>query len=156
MNKLTMAAIGMVACSMVTGCWTGAVSKGGAYANLPDPKSDEYLLHWKNTKTERVEYSATVCKILSLFDGGEKAPWMLRDQENVGFFGLMRKYTNEDRARNAALYKACLNEDCDALLGAMYEVDTVSYGPFYSESKCKVRGYPAKITGIENVANKAK
>ena len=156
MNKIMMAAIGMVVCSAVTGCWTGAVSKGGTYANLPDPKPDEYQLHWKNTKAERVEYSATVSEILSFIDVGEKAPWMLRDQEQTLFFGLARKYTNEDKARNAALYKACLNEECDALLGAMYDVETVSYGPFYSESKCTVRGYPAKITGIENVTNKAK
>ena len=156
MKKLMMVAIGMVACSIVTGCWTGSVSKGGAYANLPDPKPDEYLLHWENTKTERVEYVATTREVLYWFEVGERAPWMLRDKEQPILLGLGRKYSNEDKARNAALYKACLSEDCDALLGTMYEVETISYGPFYSESKCTVRGYPAKITGIENITNKAK
>ena len=49
MNKLMIAAIGMVACSVMTGCMSSAVSKGGSYANLPDPTPDEYLIHWENS-----------------------------------------------------------------------------------------------------------
>ena len=154
MKKLMMAAIGMVACSVVTGCWTGSVSQGGSYANLPDPKPDEYLIHWAND-AEKVTMTATVKEILSYFEVGEKAPWMLRDKEVVNFFG-MRRYTLEDKARNAALFKACQEKGCDALFGAMYKIDTTSYGPFYSESTCTVEGWPAHIKGIENVATKAK
>lgn len=154
MKKLMMAAIGMVACSVVTGCMSEAVTNGGAYANLPDPKPDEYLLHWKEKKSEMVEYTATVGEVLSFFDVGEIAPWLLRDKEN--FWGPFKIPPSIDsKARNAAVYKACLNEGCDALLGAMYYVKTTKY-PFYSVSTCKVRGYPAKITGIENITNKAK
>lgn len=153
MKKLMMAAIGMVACSMVTGCISSAVSKGGTYANLPDPKPDEYMIHWEN-ENQKVQTDATVFTVLKLFEGGDSAPWMLRDQESRNFFGV-RNYSAESKARNAALYKACQQSKCDAIIGAMYEVETKDY-IIYSESKCKVTGWPARITGIEKVANKAK
>ena len=158
MNKLTMVAIGAVACSMVTGCMSSAVTKGGKYANLPDPKPDEYQIHWENEENT-IETSATVYGgWFGIFGPSDNAPWMLRDQEQVSTFGFMtgRVYSDESKARNAALYKACQQAKCDALIGAMYEVETEKYGPFFSVSTCKVKGWPARITGIEKVANKAK
>lgn len=155
MKKLTMAAIGMVACSVMTGCMSSAVTKGGSYANLPDPKPDEYQIHWEN-EDNLTETTATVHGGMFGFCGtSDKAPWMLRDQEAVNFFGA-RIYTIESKARNAALYKACQQSKCDALIGAMYEVQTESYGPFFSTSVCKVKGWPARITGIEKVAKRIK
>ena len=156
MKKLMIVVIGMVACSMMTGCMSSAVTKGGSYANLPDPKPDEYQIHWEN-EDNTIETTATVRGGLFGFCGGssDKAPWMLRDQETVNLFGV-RVYSLESKARNAALYKACQQAKCDALIGATYEVETESYGMFYSESTCKVKGWPARITGIEKVANKAK
>lgn len=155
MKKLTMVAIGMVACSVMTGCMSSAVSKGGSYANLPDPTPDEYLIHWENSD-KTTEMTATVCGGMFGFCGkSDEAPWMLRDQEARNFFGG-RVYSIESKARNAALYKACQQSKCDALIGAMYEVETKGYGPFFSKSTCKVTGWPARITGIEKVATKAK
>lgn len=153
MNKLTMAAIGIVACSVVSGCMSSAVTKGGTYANLPDPKPDEYQIHWEN-QDKTIETDATVFTVLSIFSGGDKAPWMLRDQEAVNFFGA-RIYSLESKARNAALYKACQQAKCDAIIGAMYEIETEDYG-IYSVAKCRIKGWPARITGIEKVAQKAK
>lgn len=153
MKKLMMAAIGMVACSVVTGCVSNAVTKGGTYANLPDPKPDEYLIHWEN-EDSTIEMDATVFSVLRIFDGGDSAPWMLRDQESRNFFG-MRNFSLESKARNAALYKACQQAKCDALIGAMYEIESKDYW-LYNVSKCKVKGWPASITGIEKVANKKK
>ena len=159
MNKLIIAAIGMVACTMVSGCWTGAVSKGGSYAALPDPKPDEYEIHWKHDN-EKVSASATVCGgWFGIFGQRDNAPWLLRDEEKFNSWGPInfgREYTLETKVRNAALYKACQQKNSDAVLGAMYIVDTESYGPFFSKATCTVTGWPAKITGIENVANKAK
>ncbi|MGN0847289.1 MAG: hypothetical protein ACI4RA_07900 [Kiritimatiellia bacterium] len=155
MNKLLMAVAGIAVCSIVTGCMSSAVTKGGSYANLPDPKPDEYLIHWENADNT-IEATATVCGgIFGFCNYSDKAPWMLRDQESRNFFGH-RIYSLEDKARNAALYKACQQTKCDALIGANYDVETESYGPFFSTSTCKVKGWPARITGIEKVANKAK
>ena len=155
MNKLMMSAVAIIACSMMTGCLSSAVTKGGSYANLPDPKPDEYLIHWEN-EDNQIEATATVRAGWFAFCGGssDKAPWMLRDQEARNMFGA-RIYSLENRARNAALYKACQQKKCDALIGATYEVETESWGMFYSVSTCKVKGWPARITGIEKVANKA-
>lgn len=146
-----MAATAAVACSIMTGCVSSAVSKGGTYANLPDPRPDEYQIHWEN-EPNIIESTAMVTTVLGLFHGGEKAPWMLRDKEETAWYG--RVYSDESRARNAALYKACQQAKCDALIGAMYEVETESYGPFYSQSVCKVKGWPARITGIEKTEGK--
>jgi len=156
MSKLMIAAIGMVACSVMTGCTSSAVSKGGSYANLPDPTPDEYKIHWVN-EDNTIETTATVYGGWFGFCGGssDEAPWMLRDQEARNFFGG-RIYSIENKARNAALYKACQQKKCDALIGTMYEVKTKSYGPFFSESTCKVKGWPARITGIEKVAKQKK
>ncbi|MBQ9431017.1 MAG: hypothetical protein IJU44_05640 [Kiritimatiellae bacterium] len=157
MNKLMMTVIGMVVCSvLMTGCMSSAVTKGGSYANLPDPKPDEYQIHWEN-EDNIIETTATVRGGLFGFCGGssDKAPWMLRDEAARNFFGA-RIYSLESKARNAALYKACQQAKCDALIGATYEVETESYGMFYSESTCKVKGWPARITGIEKVVNKTK
>ena len=158
MKKLTIIAIGMVACAVMTGCMSSAATKGGTYANLPDPKPDEYQIHWENTtgmsRADRKEFSATVCGGMFGFCGkSDKAPWMLRDQEARNFFGV-RIYGLESKARNAALFKACRDTKCDALIGADYEVETESYGIFFSKSTCTVKGWPARITGIEKVANK--
>lgn len=155
MKKLMIAAIGMVACSVMTGCMSSAVTKGGSYANLPDPTPDEYRIHWEN-EDNTIEATATVCGGWFGFCGSsDKAPWMLRDQENRNIWGV-RVYSIESKARNAALYKACQRAKCDALIGANYEVETVGYGPLFSTSTCKVKGWPARITGIEKVADKAK
>ena len=156
MKKLIMAAIGAAACSVMTGCLSQASTKGGTYANLPDPTPDEYRIHWEN-EDNTIETSATVHGGWFGFCGGgsDKAPWMLRDQEARNIFGG-RIYSLEDKARNAALYKACQQAKCDALIGATYEVESESYLFFYSVSTCKVKGWPARITGIEKVANKAK
>ncbi len=156
MKKLMMVAIGMVACSVMTGCKSSAVTKGGSYANLPDPTPDEYKIHWEH-EDNTIETTATVYGGLFGFCGGssDKAPWMLRDAEQRTIFGSL-PYDISHRARNAALYKACQQKKCDALIGAQYEVETTSYGMFYSESTCKVKGWPARITGIETVANKEK
>ncbi len=152
MNRLTMAAIGMIACSMMSGCISSAESKGGSYANLPDPKPDEYMIHWEN-ENQIIEAEAAVFSFL-VFEGGDEAPWMLRDSESRNFFGT-RNYSLETKARNAALYKACQQSKCDALIGAMYMVKTQDLG-ICKVAKCKVKGWPARITGIEKVANKAK
>lgn len=150
-----MAAVCAAACSAMTGCTTSAVTKGGTYANLPDPTPDEYRIHWENEKNP-IETTATVCGGLFGFCGAsDEAPWMLRDQEAFNFFG-MRVYTTESKARNAALYKACQQAKCDALIGAMYEVTTDDYLGYFTKSTCKVKGWPARITGIEKVADKAK
>ena len=148
MKKLMTVAIGMIAISMMTGCLSSAVTKGGTYANLPDPTPDEYKIHWENEEG-MIETTATVTLTLGVFSGGDNAPWMLRDQEVRSWLG--RVYTTESKARNAALYKACQQAKCDALIGAMYEVETESYGPFFETATCKVRGWPARITGIEKV-----
>ena len=156
MKKLMMVAISMVACSVMTGCMSSAVTKGGSYANLPDPTPDEYKIHWEH-EDNTIETTATVYGGLFGFCGGssDKAPWMLRDKEERTIWGSL-PYGIDHKARNAALYKACLQKKCDALIGAQYEVETTSYGMFYKESTCKVKGWPARITGIEKVANKAK
>ena len=153
MKKLIIATVSVVACSVMVGCMSSAVSKGGTYANLPDPKPDEYQIHWEN-QDKTIQTEAVVFSVFKVFEGGDKAPWMLRDQENRNFFGI-RNYSLESKARNAALYKACQQSKCDALIGAMYEVETEDY-ILYSVSKCKVTGWPARITGIEKVSNKVK
>lgn len=154
MKQLTMAAIGAIAGSLLTGCISEATTKGGTYANLPDPKPDEYQIHWEN-EDNMIEMSATACGgLFGIFGRSDNAPWMLRDQEQTRTFGpfnMGRVYTTESKARNAALYKACQQAKCDALIGAMYEVETESYGGFFEVSKCKVKGWPARITGIEKV-----
>ena len=148
-----MVAIGMVACSIVTGCMSEASSRGGTYANLPDPKPDEYLMHWEN-KGGKIEAKATVKEILKIFDVGDKPHWMLRDKEN--YWGLIPLDPSiRDKARMAALFKACQQNKCEAIIGAMYDVEVSDY-LLYKEAKCTVRGWPANITGIENVANKVK
>ena len=155
MKRLIVAVIGVIACSVITGCVSSAVTKGGSYANLPDPKPDEYLIHWEN-EDNIIETTATVCDgWFGFFGISDRAPWMLRDEESYNFFGS-RIYTVESKSRNAALYKACQQAKCDALIGATYEVETESYGPFFSKSTCKVKGWPARIIGIEKVINKAK
>jgi len=161
MKKLMIVAIGMVACTVMTGCKSSAVTKGGSYANLPDPTPDEYKIHWENTtgmsRGDTTKISATVYGGWFGFcgDSSDDAPWMLRDQEAVNIFGV-RVYSLESKARNAALYKACQQSKCDALIGALYDVKTVSYGPFFKKSTCTVEGWPARITGIEKIATKAK
>lgn len=156
-----MAAISMVACSMVTGCKSTASSKGGTYANLPDPKPDEYIIHWENDSDE-VKVTATVHGGWFGFfaaNNDDDAPWMLRDQETISSFGpfVDRYFSLEAKARNAALYKACREKQCDAVIGAMYEVKVDEYGPFYSVATCTLtRGWPARITGIEKVSGKVK
>lgn len=150
MKKLLLAAVGAVSCSVMTGCMSSAVTKGGNYANLPDPKPDEYQIHWEN-EPDQITVSATVCDGIFGFCGtSDKAPWMLRDQEARNFFGA-RIYTAESKARNAALYKACQQAKCDALIGATYEVETVGFAPYFTRANCKVKGWPARITGIEKV-----
>ena len=155
MKKLMMVAIGMVACSVMTGCFSSAATKGGSYANLPDPKPDEYQIHWENEDNE-IETTATVYGGWFGFCGGssDEAPWMLYDTGHRNLITGALVYGLGDKARNAALYKACQQKKCDALIGARYEVETKSYGLFYSKSTCKVKGWPARITGIEKVANK--
>lgn len=155
MKKLMMVAVGLIAISATTGCVSNAVTKGGTYANLPDPTPDEYKIHWEN-EDNIIETKATVCGGLFGFCGkSDNAPWMLRDQESRNFFG-MREYSTESKARNAALYKACQQAKCDAIIGAMYEVEIEDYCGFFSIATCKVKGWPARITGIEKVADTAK
>ena len=157
MRKLMMAAVCAVACSAMTGCMSQAVTKGGNYANLPDPTPDEYRIHWEN-EDNTIVTTAKVCGGCFGFLGqSDNAPWMLRDKEGAaGFMGIGGGYSLRSKARNAALYKACQQAKCDALIGAMYEVEIEGYGPFFSTATCKVKGWPARITGIEKVANKAK
>ena len=159
MKKLLMGMIGVATCSVMTGCISEASSKGGTYANLPDPKPDEYQIHWENEEN-KIEMSATACGgWFGVFGKSDNTPWMLRDQEQTQTFGpfnMGRIYTTESKARNAALYKACQQAKCDALIGAMYEVKSESFGPFFEVSRCTVKGWPARIIGIEKVSNKAK
>lgn len=155
MKKLMTVAVGAAAISMMTGCVSSAVTKGGAYASLPDPTPDEYKIHWEN-EDNMIETTATVCGGVFGFCGkSDNAPWMLRDQESTNFLGV-RVYSIESKARNAALYKACQQAKCDALIGAMYEVEVEDYLGYFSIATCKVRGWPARITGIEKVAATAK
>lgn len=154
MNKLIIAAIGMVACSMVTGCISQAMTKGGSYAEVPSTKVDEYALHWEHEKGDRIVETATVYQVLGFINFGDPAPWLLRDHENR-IWNLFRVYPFETRARNAALYKVCKDPKRDGVLGAMYDVDTDDWLVF-KKASCTVRGWPAKITGIEKISEKAK
>ena len=106
MNKLMMVAIGMVACSMVTGCMSSAVTKGGSYANLPDPKPDEYQIHWEN-EDNIIEYdAATRCgKIAVRLDGRDVTAARKWALENIAELatGKMLRMSSGSRHRRGHL-----------------------------------------------------
>ena len=50
--------------------------------------------------------------------------------------------------RNQAYAMACAEAKCDSIVGAQYEVKRDSY-VVYEEINVKLKGYPAKLTGVE-------
>lgn len=55
------------------------------------------------------------------------------------------------RLQNAAVTKACLEADCDKLVGASFQFQRNSW-IFGSKIICTVRGFPATVTSVEELS----
>ena len=55
--------------------------------------------------------------------------------------------------KNGAYANACDKAKCDSIVGTHYTVNVEDYFVF-KKFKCEVKGYPAKLTGVELIENK--
>ena len=58
------------------------------------------------------------------------------------------------KAKNGAYANACDAAKCDQIVGAKYKVTTEDYFVF-KKVKAEISGYPASLTGVELIENKA-
>ena len=58
------------------------------------------------------------------------------------------------KAKNGAYANACDAAKCDQIVGAKYKVTTDDYFVF-KKVKAEITGYPASLTGVELIENKA-
>lgn len=135
-------------CMFSSGCMSSASTKGGMYAKVPEPQTENYKLVYEHSP-ERIEASASVVKVL-FWTFGDNAPKMLQNKDG----GLISSVVGPNiivSSQNAALYNACQQSKSDALLGTTYEISTESYGFFYKKATCVAKGFPAKIVDLKKV-----
>lgn len=78
------------------------------------------------------------------------------ERQESGFMASLAKILggeSNQRAKAAAAYKACEDNNADIILCPSYVLDEVNY-VVYSQTKCSVSGYKGVITGIKELETK--
>ena len=131
-------------CALACGC-ISVNQNDGANDNLK-PAVVKDVIHAKYTVGDK-EVSA-VDKVNCLFGFITWGSSATHIADNApGGFGMIGK------AKNGAYANACDAGQCDELVGAHYKVTTEDYFVF-SRVKAEVKGFPAKVSGVEVIADK--
>ena len=143
MRKLMMC-IGLVA--MVAGCKTEFRNDGGD-ADLRPTIIRDVAYEKYDIKSTPVESIDNRVGIFPLFFGGFTVGGIaghFADNVDQGF--SVRKTIRI--AKNGAYAAACEAAKCDSIVGTRYQVQYNFYF-FWDEAVVTVKGYPAKLTGVE-------
>lgn len=138
MMVLSVSILGVIA----TGCTsvnTNDVAKAVSIDRMKVPY--EVVL---DCKKEKVKNEASVSVLFGFITWGESN---FADDTALGDFSL---FSPAGQVKAAAVYKACKASKSDVLLATKYEIKTKDYFVFKTV-KCKVAGYPAKVTGVKKI-----
>lgn len=143
-----------VAVFVFTGCVQINSSDGGSMNIMPQTvgPTDNYRPIYKVDESNTVTASSEVKNILGIFTwGSDNAFADNAFATKPSLLGAMFPYLNaKTTACKAAFYKACKEAQCDTIVAARYEITSEDYLVF-RQTKVEIKGFPAKITGVETV-----
>ena len=137
MKKVVLAGMAVATGMLVTGCASFNTSDGGNVRKHPVVLPEAYKATYAY-KAEPVTGVGTIQKVL-FFSWGENG---FADQVDSPVNGAVEQ---------AAYYKACKENNVDAILAARYEKEVFAVGFLYKKETCTVKGFPATFTGIEKI-----
>ncbi len=141
MKKIMFAALTMLA---MTGCITIHKNNGGE-SNMRMAISQDIIHEKLSVSQEQVTGKDTVQCLFGFITWGSTAPNVADVTDNRITVG------GEHRAKNGAYANACkAAPDCDRLVATRYTITTEDYF-FYKTVTAEVKGFPAKVVGVEVV-----
>lgn len=130
-----------------TGCITVNKNNGGE-SNMKMPISQDIIHEKLSVSQEQVSGKDTVKCLFGFITWGSTAPNICDVTDYRITIGGAHK------AMNGAYANACAAApDCDRLVATRYTITTESYF-IYKTVTAEVKGYPAKITGVEVIEPK--
>ena len=144
MKKLIIG-IGLVA--VFAGCKTNVYKNDGGDADLRPTIIRDVAYEKYDIKSTPVESVDNRIGIVPFWFGGIVVGGLaghFADNVDQGF--AAQKSTRY--AKNGAYAAACEAANCDSLVGTRYVVEYTNYF-FWDEARVTVKGYPAKLTGVE-------
>lgn len=138
----------IIACAALAALACGCVSvnkNDGGDDCLKQPIVKDVIHEKYSVSNEQVTAQDQIYCLFGWICWGSSATH-IADQYNGGF-GMIAK------AKNGAYANACDAGQCDQLVGTHYTVTTDDYF-VYAKCKAEVKGYPAKITGVEVIEDK--
>ncbi|UDQ97469.1 hypothetical protein AAEX28_10640 [Lentisphaerota bacterium WC36G] len=130
--------------SITTGCVNYNNSDMGVVAKPTVVENYKPILDIKN---QEVTSTSEINVLFGFITWGEKF-----GEENYADNGLLNEYSllsPTGKLKSTAVYKACKSNNADIIMAAQYDIETKDYFVF-KKSTCKLKGFPAKIKGIEN------
>ncbi|MBQ9726351.1 MAG: hypothetical protein IJV65_02470 [Kiritimatiellae bacterium] len=147
-TNLSALAAAAVALALGSGCASQGITSGADYARFPNTETERYILKY-DVKPTQVSTSAQVTRALGLTFGAPSTVILNdRDAKSGILFTIFGKGMTD--AKNAALNKALLENKCEAILGARYQIDKKDY-VLFSTYDCKITGWPATAKSLDKV-----
>ncbi len=156
MKKLVMlvTAVGFIA--FCSGCVQINSSDAGSMNLHPQTEGpvDGYRPIYEVGK-ERISAQSDVKCLFWFFVWGSDNAYADNAYATKNPLGKLFPFLNaKQTAAQAAFYKACKNSNSDAIVAARYEITFEDY-LFYKKMNVEIKGFPARITGVEEVKPQA-
>lgn len=143
--------IGAVVAAIACGCVSVNQNDGGNACRKPCIAKD--IVHEKFTVADKtVSAEDNINCLFGFICWGSSATHIADAVCTGSSLGLIP--SGMDKAKNGAYANACDAAKCDQIMAARYKVTTDDYFVF-KKYKAEITGYPATLTGVELIENKA-
>ena len=143
--------IGAVVAAIACGCVSVNQNDGGNACRKPCIAKD--IVHEKFTVADKtVSAEDNINCLFGFICWGSSATHIADAVCTGSSLGLIP--SGMDKAKNGAYANACDAAKCDQIMAARYKVTTDDYFVF-KKYQAEITGYPATLTGVELIENKA-
>ncbi len=152
MKKLVVMLVAVVTFAFFSGCVQVNSSDAGSMNIHPrtDGPVDNYRPIYEIGKERVVAQSDVKCLFWFIVWSSDNA-YADNAYVNRNPLGRIFPFLNsKQNAAQAAFYKACKMSNSDAIVAARYEITFEDYF-FYKKMNVEIKGFPARITGVEPI-----
>ena len=143
--------IGAVVAAVACGCVSVNQNDGGDACRRPCVAKD--IVHEKFTVADKTVSAEDNINCLFGFICWGSSATHIADAVCSRTSGISLLPRGIEKAKNGAYANACDAAKCDQIMAAKYKVTTDDYFVF-KKYKAEITGYPANLTGVEDIENK--
>ena len=148
----------VIIAAVISGCTTYYRDAGADF--LPRPEADDTARYYTEYEFDKSRISAkgNASVLFGIFQIAENKRCLSVINPHLSLFSMLNDLISPtfkavSNAKSVALYNACEQNNADQLLGVTFDYTIKDY-LIYAEVDCTVKGYPARVKGIQKIEKK--